>query len=97
MAIFLIAGAIAGIILGLRFRSLILVPASLLSIVTVSVIVAARGDRPSVVALAAIGTMASLQIGYLVSSTLRTVVDLATSESPRSKSESTHGNVGYDY
>src|SRR5262245_36686654 len=97
MTIFLIVGAIGGIVLGFRFRSLILVPRILFSIAVIVVIVAARGDRPSVIALAAIGTMASLQIGYLVSSTLRTVVTLARSASPPSRSESTHGNVGYDY
>lgn len=95
MTIFLIAGAIAGMVLGLRFRSLVLVPASLFAIA--AVIVATCGDRPGTIALAAIGTTASLQIGYLVSSTLRAVLDLATSASARSRSESTHGNVGYDY
>jgi hypothetical protein len=95
MSIFLITGAIAGILLGLRFRSLILVPASLLA--TVVVIVTEGRDRLSVVVLTVIGTVASLQIGYLVSSMLRTLVGMATSASPRSRSESTHENVGYDY
>jgi hypothetical protein len=95
MSIFLITGATAGIILGMRFRSLILVPASLLAIVVV--IVTESGDRLSVVVLTVIGTVASLQIGYLVSSMLRSLVGMATSASLRSRSESTHGNVGYDY
>ena len=94
MSIFLITGAIVGIMLGLRFRFLILVPASLLSTV---VVIVTLGDKLSVVVLTVIGTVASLQIGYIVSRILRTLVGLATSAPPRSSSESTPGNVGYDY
>jgi len=69
MAIFLITGAIAGIILGLRFKVLVLVPAILLA--TVIIIVSGSGDKLSVIVLTVVGTAVSLQIGYIVGCTLR--------------------------
>ena len=92
MAIFLITGAIAGIILGLRFKVLVLVPAVLLA--TVIIIVSGSGDRLSVIVLTVVGTAVSLQIGYIVGCILRA---LARAYLParircyrRSGSESTH-------
>ena len=69
MAIFLITGAIAGIILGLRFKVLVVVPAILLA--TVIIIVSGSGDKLSVIVLTVVGTAVSLQIGYIVGSILR--------------------------
>jgi len=71
MAIFLITGAIAGIILGLRFRVLVLVPAILLA--TVIIIVSGSGDRLSVIVLTVVGTAVSLQIGYIVGCIFRSL------------------------
>ena len=69
MAIFLITGAIAGILLGLRFKVLVLVPAILLA--TVVIIVNGSDHKLSVIVLTAVGTAASLQIGYVVGCILR--------------------------
>jgi hypothetical protein len=69
MAIFLITGAIAGIILGLRFKVLVLVPAILLA--TVIIIISGSGDELSVIVLTVVGTTVSLQIGYIVGCILR--------------------------
>jgi hypothetical protein len=69
MAVFLITGAITGILLGLRFKVLVLVPASVLA--TVVVIVSRSGHELSVIVLTLVGTLVALQMGYLASSVLR--------------------------
>jgi hypothetical protein len=69
MAIFLITGVIFGILLGLRFKVLVLVPASVLA--TIVIIVIGRGHELSVIVLTVIGTLVALQIGYLGGSVLR--------------------------
>ena len=51
MAVFLVTSAIVGMLLGLRFKVLVLVPASV---------------KLSVVALTLVGTLVSLQVGYAV-------------------------------
>jgi hypothetical protein len=55
MAVFLVTGAIIGILVGLRFKVLILVPASVLA--TVVVIVSGSGDKRSVIVLTLVGTL----------------------------------------
>ena len=72
MLVFLIAGTIVGILLGIRFKVLVLVPASLLA----AVIVIANGSSHTfgVILLTLVGTVASLQIGYVVGSILRALV-----------------------
>ena len=69
MAIFLVTGAIIGILLGLRFKVLVLVPASVLAAVVI--ILGRSGHELSVIVLTLIGTLVALQIGYLVGSVLR--------------------------
>ena len=69
MAIFLVAGAIIGILLGLRFKVLVLVPASVLA--TVVIILSESGNELSVIVLTLVGTLVSLQVGFLVGSILR--------------------------
>jgi hypothetical protein len=69
MAIFLVTGVIIGILLGLRFKVLVLVPASVLA--TIVIIIIARGQELSVIALTLIGTLVALQMGYLAGSVLR--------------------------
>ena len=69
MAVFLVAGAIIGILLGLRFKVLVLVPASVLA--TVVIILSESGHELSVIVLTLIGTLVALQMGYLAGSVLR--------------------------
>jgi hypothetical protein len=69
MGVFLVTGAIIGILLGLRFKVLVLVPASVLA--TVVVFVNGSGDKLSVIALTLVGTLVSLQVGYIAGSVLR--------------------------
>jgi hypothetical protein len=69
MAVFLITGAITGILLGLRFKVLVLVPASVLA--TVVVIVSRSGHELGVIVLTLVGTLVALQMGYLAGSILR--------------------------
>ena len=69
MAVFLVAGAIIGILLGLRFKVLVLVPASVLA--TVVIILSESGNELSVIVLTLVGTLVSLQLGYLAGSVVR--------------------------
>jgi len=69
MAVFLITGAITGILLGLRFKVLVLVPASVLA--TVVVIVSRSGHELGMIVLTLVGTLVALQMGYLAGSILR--------------------------
>jgi hypothetical protein len=72
MAVFLVAGAIIGILLGLRFKVLVLVPASVLAAVVI--ILSESGHELSVIVLTLVGTLVSLQIGYLAGGLLRYLV-----------------------
>jgi hypothetical protein len=72
MLVLLIAGAIAGILLGIRFKVLIVVPASLLAAIIVIVIESSH-DWGAIV-LTLLGTVASLQFGYVVGSLLRALL-----------------------
>ena len=69
MAAFLVMGAIIGMLLGLRFRVLVLVPAILLA--TVVIILSGSGHKLSVIVLTLVGTVVSLQLGYITGSILR--------------------------
>jgi hypothetical protein len=71
MLVFLIIGAIAGIMLGVRFKVLVLVPAFLIA--TVIIIVNGSSHSLSAIVLTVLGTVASLQIGFIVGSILRAV------------------------
>ena len=77
MAIFLITGAIVGIILGLRFKVLVLVPAILLATI---VIVLSESDHKL---LTLVGTVASLQMGYIAGSVIRFLARSYTSRRGR--------------
>ena len=72
MTIFLVAGAIIGILLGLRFKVLVLVPASVLA--TVVIILSESDHELSVIVLTLVGTLVSLQMGYLAGGILRYLV-----------------------
>jgi hypothetical protein len=66
---FLLTGAITGILLGLRFKVLALVPAILLA--TVVIIISGSGHKLTVIVLTVVGTVVSLQIRYIVGCILR--------------------------
>jgi hypothetical protein len=66
MLVFVITGAIAGILLGVRFKVLVLVPACLVAAVVI--IVNGSGHTLSSIVLTVLGTVVSLQIGYIVGS-----------------------------
>ena len=71
MLVFLIAGAVAGLLLGTRFKVLVIVPASLLAAIIVFVIVNSSGHESGAVVLTLLATLAALQIGYVVGSILQ--------------------------
>jgi hypothetical protein len=69
MAFFLITGAIIGILLGLRFKVLVLVPASVLA--AIAVIINGSTNKLSAIVLTLVGTLVSLQVGYIAGSVIR--------------------------
>ena len=71
MAAFLVTGAIIGVLLGLRFKVLVLVPASVLA--SVAIIISQSGNKLSMIVLALVGTVVSLQMGYIVGSVFRSL------------------------
>jgi len=71
MAVFLVTGAIAGILLGLRFKVLVLVPASVLA--AVIIIIGQSGHTLNMIVFTLVGTVVSLQIGYIVGSVFRSL------------------------
>lgn len=66
--LFFVIGAIAGMLLGFRFKVFVLLPATVFA----AAIVVASGHEPRVImALTVFGTVVLLQIGYLVICTFR--------------------------
>jgi len=61
----LIIGAISGMLLGLRFKVFILVPATLLATTVIIAAATAGGHGPVAIALMVLGGAASLQVGYV--------------------------------
>ncbi len=61
MIVFLAIGTIAGILLGLRFKVFVLVPAILIAMI----VIIASGHELKVTALTVFGTVVALQIGYI--------------------------------
>jgi hypothetical protein len=78
MVVYLIIGAMAGIVLGLCFKVFVLAPAMLLAMALAIASGIMRGHAPSVIALATLGTLASLQIGYLGGCILQAYLPMRT-------------------
>jgi hypothetical protein len=70
VAVLIIICTLSGVVLGLRFKVFVLAPAMLLATAVTIASGIMRGHAPSFVALATLGTLVSLQIGYLVGSVL---------------------------
>jgi len=85
MVVFLVTGAFFGMLLGLRFKVLVLVPAILLA--TVVIILSGGGQKLSVILLTLLGTVVSLQLGYIVGSIFRFLVRSYLPAWTRSRSE----------
>jgi hypothetical protein len=66
MITLVIIGAIAGAVLSIRFRVLALVPAILVATVIVIMLGHHIGQHLGAIALTALATIASLQIGYML-------------------------------
>jgi hypothetical protein len=71
MMIFLIIGTVAGILLGLRFKVFVLVPAILIA--AGAIVVAGHGLE--LIVLTVLATAALLQIGYVVGCVVRVYAD----------------------
>ena len=63
---FLAIGAVAGMMLGFRFRVLVLVPATLFVAGVVTAVGLVGGQQFRVIALTAVLTAVLLQVGYIV-------------------------------
>jgi hypothetical protein len=81
MVVFLIFGAVAGTLLGLCFKVLVLIPAFLLT--TVIVIVNGSGHTLLEIVLAVLGALVSIQFGYIVGSLLRALALAHPPTAPR--------------
>ena len=68
MLVLLAIGMIAGILLGLLFKVLVLVPAMLLTTAVITVLGFAKGLGFGMIALIVFGAVVSLQVGYIVGS-----------------------------
>jgi len=66
MQVFLIIGTMAGFVLGLHFKVFVLAPTLLLVAAVIVASGVVSGHPSGVIALATSGTLASLEIGYLV-------------------------------
>ncbi len=64
MIVFLIVSAIAGMMIGLRFKVFVLGPATLLAMAAATVTGIGSSHDAKTIAFTVFGTMASLQIGY---------------------------------
>ena len=79
MVAFFIIATIAGLLLALRFKVFVLVPAILLA----ALAVIASGQQPIVtIALTLVGTVVLLQIGYFVGGTVRVHLQGRSMERP---------------
>ena len=72
MIFLFVIGTIAGIMLGLRFKVLVLVPAILLA--TIFIIASGSGHELKMITLSLMGTVVLLQIGYFMGSMLRALI-----------------------
>jgi len=70
-----IISALAGIALGLRYKVLTLIRAVVLVILFTMIVGIARGDRFLSIALAMAIAGAGIQVGYLVGTQIRVIVD----------------------
>jgi hypothetical protein len=72
MLVLLAMGIIAGILLGLLFKVLVLVPAILLATAVITVFGFAKGLGFGMIALNVFGAAVSLQVGYIVGAFIAT-------------------------
>jgi hypothetical protein len=72
MLVLLAIGIIAGILLGLLFRVLVLVPGTLLATAVITVLGFAKGLGFGMIALIVFGAAVSLQVGYIVGAFIAT-------------------------
>lgn len=66
MIVLLAVGIFVGIILGLRFKILVLVPTLLVAVGVVAMVGIAEGHHLNAILLTVFGLIVSLQIGYVV-------------------------------
>ena len=67
-------GVLVGALLAIRFRAPVLCPAILIAALIITVSGVAAGEAAKVLAIAVIGAVAALQIGYIAGAILRAVV-----------------------
>ena len=74
MVTFAIIGAIAGALLGIRFKVLVLIPAILVATVVVIITGHQIGQHVLAIVLSALATISALEIGYMVGCVVRVKV-----------------------
>jgi hypothetical protein len=70
MLVFFAVGTVAGLLLGLRFKLFVLVPAILIA--TLAIVLSGRGLR--LIVFTEVGTVALLQVGYIGGCVLRAIL-----------------------
>lgn len=80
---FFIVSIVAGFLLGLRFRVLVLVPVSLLIMVAITFVGAANGQGYSAMALTIIGAVVFLQGGYMIGCIMQVYIPARLSTSTK--------------
>jgi pheromone shutdown protein TraB len=83
MMISLILSLIAGMVLGQRFKVLILPPAIVLAIIAATAAGIARGDRGWSIVLLAVAVTVLLQIGYLIGTGIVSFIVAGRASRPR--------------
>ncbi len=96
MIAFLTIGTVTGILLGLRFKILVLIPATLLMTAATTAIGVANGRQFSAVVLTSIGTAVLLQLGYIVGCIFQVMVPAHLPTRSRAESRfGTRQGIGY--
>jgi hypothetical protein len=81
MVIFLIIGVVAGILFGICFKVLVLIPAFLLA--TAVILANGSGHTLIEILVAVLATVVSIQFGYIVGSVLRALARAHLPTAPR--------------
>jgi len=80
MVAFSVIGTIAGVVLGLHFKVFVLAPTMLLASAIIIASGILSGHASSAILLTVFGTLALLQIGYLIGCALHAHMPISTTE-----------------
>jgi ABC-type amino acid transport system permease subunit len=88
-----VISAVAGAVLGLRYKVLLLVPAVMLAMMFAVLVGVARGDGVWSIVLMTMGLAAAVQVGYLAGVVLRAIIEWICASSARSGTTGLSGQL----